>query len=507
MIIQKQEKVSSKDITVVNAYTNTHYQTHNAVIQPLDTLLYDTSKFVATFMHTKDIIITSIFLSKSIQEKDIAESLEIKVYEELDLDPLCEYVIAFIEKEEKEPSNKEREFQVFIAQKEYIEIIYASIEKDTKYIDLILPAPLLYSTLYKRDILDNKDVDCFIYFSREDTSVTLYENGLFLYAKSITYSLEQMYDKYCELVDQKIEKEAFYTRLKKEGLHPLGSQDDKILIHIFTEVFKMVHDIFTYVKRAFSIDKIDNIYLGSSEGKIIDLQEYSQGYLGIKTMHLHTIEDDLIPRHLPYLMQLCAYDYMEDETRLANLTIYQRPLSFSHRAGGQWLIAFLSVLILGLVYPLWHMIDTSVNHAAAFKLNKQNKALQIEASQYKQRIDTKQKEILLLDKKIAKNKIIYQNKSNVLTTIYHKKVNYQLKSTMIYAFTAALSKFDIKTDKLSSKKNIILISLLSPSDENIAQLMKYISGYYKEKIKKVDIGLIEKDKRGYYKGLLKVELK
>ena len=66
--------------------------------------------------------------------------------------------------------------------------------------DFISPAPLLYKTLYKKEILTDNGTHCFMYFTRHDAFVTIYHNGEYLYSKSIEFSLEKIYERYCELI-------------------------------------------------------------------------------------------------------------------------------------------------------------------------------------------------------------------------------------------------------------------------------------------------------------------
>ncbi len=40
------------------------------------------------------------------------------------------------------------------------------------------------------------------------------QNGEFLYSKSIEFSLEQIYEKYCEMIGEKIDEKEFYTILR-----------------------------------------------------------------------------------------------------------------------------------------------------------------------------------------------------------------------------------------------------------------------------------------------------
>ena len=71
-----------------------------------------------------------------------------------------------------------------------------------------------------------------------------------------------------------------------------------------------------------------------------------------------------------------------------------------------------------------------------------------------------------------------------------------------------MNKFDVHVDTMFSKDDILWLSIVSPDDRKLTELIKYISDTHFDVLSQIDIELIEKDpKSSYYKGLLKVELK
>jgi hypothetical protein len=144
----------------------------------LKKLSYNTSNFITSYVSNKDIISTTIHLSRSIPQEDIADILEIKAYEELGLDQASDYIISSTEVEN---GGEEREFHLFVAEPEVLDKLFLPIKQETKYIDLIIPAPLLYKTLYKKEILNDSGTHCFMYFTQKDAFVTFYKNGEYLY--------------------------------------------------------------------------------------------------------------------------------------------------------------------------------------------------------------------------------------------------------------------------------------------------------------------------------------
>jgi hypothetical protein len=510
MFLKKSSSESPvKNIVTLNAYTGKSYAFKNDLFKPLDKLTYNTSNFITSYVNNKDIISTTVHISRNIPEEDIRDILDIKAYEELGLDQATAYTISSFE---VETSGEERKFHIFVAEPESLDELYLPLKEETKYIDLIVPAPLLYKSLYKKEILQDNQAHCFVYFTQNDAFVTVYNNGQYLYSKSIEFSLEQIYDKYCESIGEKIDEKEFYTVLESEGLKTTNNDYQQNFMKIFAEVFITINDIIIYVKRAFELDSIDQMFIGSEKGPIIGLDDYSQNYLGLHSsdfnFNYNVTSEEWYTDQLQYLMLLSSFDYMEDESSLVNLTTYPRPPSFVNRASGQFIIATAAAITLSLAYPLVYLVGSYVNDAKIYALTIENNKLTAESNKYKKILSEKKSQIKVLDEKIKVLTDTYNRKSKTLTSIYDKKVNYRLKSGMFHTFAKELDQFEVNVDQLKSENNSVWLSLVSSDDRKFTEVIKYMSETHFDEIIGIDIERIQKDPASsYYKGLLKVELK
>ena len=500
---------SARNVITINAYTNMSYVLKNNSFQKLNKLGYNTSNFLTSYLSNKDMISTTVHISRSIPEEDIPDILDIKAYEELGLDQASDYIISSTEVKN---AGEEREFHIFVAEPSVLDDLYLPIKDKTKYIDLVIPAPLLYKPLYKKEMLPENGTHCFIYFTKLDAFVTLYKDGEFLYSKSIEFSLEQIYDKYCEMIGEKVDENEFFNILGSEGLKTTNNDYQQNFMKIFGEVFITINDIIIYAKRAFNLESIDQMFIGSVQGPIVGLDEYSQNYLGLQSADLNfnfNIDtDQWYTDQLQYLMLLSSFDYMENEESLVNLTMFPRAPSFVNRAGGQFLIATFAAISVGLAYPLIYLIGSYANDAKIYALNIENNKLQKESTKYKKILSEKKKEIGILDEKINKLSTKYGGKTKTLTSIYNKKVNYRLKSGIFHNIAEELTKFDVNIDMKYGKNDTVWISMVSASDRKLTEVIKYISDTHFNEIAQIDIELIEKDPTSnYYKGMLKVELR
>jgi len=505
----KKSKSTVRNIVTTNAYTEKKYIFKGDTFQSLKRLSYNTSNFITSYVSNKDIISTTIQLSRSIPEEDIADIIDIKAYEELGLDQASNYIISFMEVQN---AGEEREFNIFVAQPEVLEELYLPIKQQTKYIDLIVPAPLLYKALYKKEILQDTGTHCFIYFTKQDAFVTFYKNGEYLYSKSIEFSLEQIYDKYCEMVGEKIDEKEFFSILESEGLKTTNSDYQQNFMKIFGEVFITINDIIIYAKRAFQLETIDHMYIGSVQGPIIGLDEYSQNYLGLQSAELNfnysVNNDEWYIDQLQYLMLLNSFDYMEDESSTVNITMFPRAPSFLNRASGQFIVATFAAISVGLAYPLMYLVGSYIDDAKVYALKIENNKLSAEANKYKKILNIKKQKIKGLDDRISVLSNRYQGKTKTLTSVYNKKVEYRLKSGIFHRISEELTKFGVNVDMLRSENDTLWISLVSSDDRKLTQLIKYISDTHFNDINQIDIEKIQQDHENhYYRGLLKVELR
>ncbi len=510
MFMKKSSSNSAiKNIVTHNVYAKKSYIYKDEAFKPLNKLTYNTSNFITSYINNKDIISTTVRLSKSIPEEDISDILEIKAYEELGLDQANSYIISSTEIESED---EEREYHIFVSEPEFLDSLYLPVKENTKYLDLIIPAPLLYKTLYTKEILGDNSTHCFVYFTQDDAFVTLYKNGQYIYSKSIEFSLEQIYDKYCEAVGEKVDEKEFYSILESEGLKTTNNDYQQNFMKIFAEVFITINDIIIYAKRAFELETIDQMFIGSQKGPIIGLDDYSQNYLGLHSTELnfnYNVEsDEWYTDQLQYLMLLSSFDYIEDETSFVNLTMYPRPPSFLNRASGQFIIATFAAISLSLAYPLTYLVGSYINDAKIYALNIENTQLKKESTKYKKILSEKKSIIKGLDGKINKLSGIYQGKTKTLKAIYEQKVNYRLKSGIYHSIADDLHKYEVQVDKISGEKNTLWLSMVSSDDRKFTEVIKYISDTHFDDIVEIDIAKIEKDiVNNYYKGLLKVELK
>jgi hypothetical protein len=507
---RKEKTNKPSTIVTIDHYRDKSYLLKDRTLHPLKKLTYKSQYFFTTYLANKDMIIAPVEVSSGIDEADLEGLLEDRAYEELGLDPAKEYIIRHQEILSGDTSKKT--YQLFVVEHERYVELFGPLRDRIKYIDLIVPAPLLYRSLYAMEALEPKGVHAFLYFASHDTFLTFYKDGQYLYSKSIQYSLEQIYDRYCEMVGSAVDREPFFKTLKKEGLKTLQVDYQQNLMKLFGEIFISVNDIIIYTKRAYDLEVIDRMFIGSEFGMIAGIDEYVQNYLGL---HASPLEfdfgfrtDDWHIDQIQYFLAASATTYLESPEEKINFTLYPKPPAFFKRPSGQ-IVAMLAVALLAaFAMPIYYYVTAGMNDIQTAKINKEERALAQEVAKYKRLLKQKQDEYNKISDVVKKLAERFTAKEKTLQSIYDKKVHYRLKSDQLASFSDDLNAFDVRTNGIASQQDLYQLSLISPSDTRITKLIKAISEKYYDDIKSIDIEMIHKDTNStFYQGILKVDLK
>jgi uncharacterized protein YktA (UPF0223 family) len=505
----KKEK-SFQSIVTIDNYNQRSYIFRQDEVRPLEKLQFKSQNYYTSFIANKDLIIAPLSISRNIEDEDIPGALEDKAYDELGLDPATEYLLQY---HETAGDGEGRVFQVFILERARYDEIFENLRQSIKYVDLVVPAPLLYETLYDQNLVERNKVHCFLYFTNYDTTLTFYRNGEYLYSKSIQYSLRQIYDRYCEIAGKTVDEKQFFRIFQKEGVKTTHLEYQQNLSKLFNEIFITINDIVIYTKRAYRVDVIDQMFIGSEFGPISGVDEYAQNYLGLYSGPLlfdfKVKSDEWYVDQYHYMMVRTAQRYLSEPESIVNFTQNPRPPAFHKRASGQFILGLAAAILLASAYPLYYLASSYLIDLNNYQLSKKEKELGAEVAKYRTLLGKKRAEIKRLDKRIAQLKQTYEAKERTLRSVYDKKVNYRLKSNQLAAFADALSKYGLHSDEIMSHNDSYAISLIAESDRNITGLVRDTAKRYASGIKMIDIEHISADRNNtsLYQGILKVDLK
>ncbi len=449
---------------------------------------FSKEQYAVSFLNTKGFISALIGISKNIPDDDIYDALETKVYEELALDMAVEYQFHYIEATRR-ATESERFFHVFIVDPLTLDQTFVRVIDRIKYIDQIVPAPLLYKALYVKEIIDTSDVHCFIYFQENDAFFTVYNEQEFVYTKSLKFSLQQMHEHFCELTGESIDFPTFKNLLGEEGLNTSNPQYQKNLIKLFGEIFLHISDVLTYAKRAYDIKKFDELFIGTSVGSVTGLDEYAQTYLGLKTLPFdfnygfNTNGAKVDQMH--QLMHL--YGRLEaDERYDCNFTIFHRPPPFAKRDSGKLILVTAAALAAALLYPgvYWGLSYAEDFHHAV--LAKEYEQVHIEKTTREATINLKMANKNAAQALLDEQTTAYKQKQDTLIQIHEKKVNYPMKAKIMADFTRSFAQYRVQLKTIgyqeeANQSKTFTFGLTSSSTQDITALLKHLTETKRDK--------------------------
>jgi hypothetical protein len=149
-----------------------------------------------------------------------------------------------------------------------------------------------------------------------------------------------------------------------------------------------------------------------------------------------------------------------------------------------------------------------MNDLQTYKLKKDDAILAQEVTKYKRILRQKKGEYEKATAIVKELTNRFVAKEKTLRSVYNKKVHYRLKSDQMTSLSKDLDKFGVHTNALRSDMDSYSISLISPNDTKITQLIKAISDKYYSEINLIDIKTIQRDKNStFYQGVLKVNFR
>lgn len=471
--------------TIVSAdpYKGDWYISTFNTISSTDSPSFAKEQYAVSFLNTKSFISTLIGISKNIPDDDVFDALENKVYEELALDMAIEYHLHYIEAALRH-TETERFFHVFVVDPLTLDQDFAQVVDAIKYVDQIVPVPLLFKSLYVKELIDSNGVHCFIYFQENDAFFCIYNEQEFVYAKSLKFSLIQMHERFCELLGEFIDLNGFKSLLAKEGLNASNPEHQKNLIKLFGEIFLHISDIMTYAKRAYDIKKFDEIFIGTSVGSINGLDEYAQTYLGLKAEPLNfnygfnTSGEEVDQIH--QLMHL--YGRLDaDERYECNFTIFHRPPPFAKRDSGKLILATAAGLAAALLYP---GVYWGLSYAEDFRhavLTKEYEQVHIEKMTREATINLKLANKNAAQALLDEQQTAYKQKQDTLIKVHEKKVDYPMKAKIMADFTQSFAQYRVQlktiayNEENNSTKKTFTFGLTSSSTQDITALLKHLT--------------------------------
>lgn len=497
------------NIVTIDPFLKKNFSFKDNELKRIPRLGYNSSNFVTSFIPSNKVIISVLEISANIMDEDVADVLNLKAYEELGLDQAKEYQMEYI----SQGRFKEYErYIVCIVDPLELNDIFEETLDSTKYLDLLVPAPLLYKGLYdSRIVATSPGVHSYLYFSENDIFITFYRDGDYFYSKTIEGSITEFHSKYMEETESEISVKDFLAIFKK-GLENDDHNKRQLISRNLTDVFSEINAIIIYAKRSFDFEQIESFFYSTTFGNINGVSElsyYKTGY-SVKEIpfdfRIESIDSDIDILH--FLMVLYSQKFLTVGNELLNFLIYDRPPAFHKRASGQFIMSFGLAVIIGVSVPGYFLGKNYFNQVQIYMKEKEVKELDIETNKYQTILSNQRKKLKEINEKVLKKKKIYDNKNKTIRSIYDKKVHYKMKSDLLHQFSVEINNFGIEIEKVKTKDDFFFFYIVSDNEDKITDFIKNISSNYYKKIRHIDIKSISyNEEKDLYYGTLEVDLK
>jgi len=434
-------------------------------------------------------------LSDNLSDEELRLQVEIRMYEEGNLNSEEEYTIDFIRHHISNDSDALVE--VFALSHTKAREYFTEAFTKLKAIDSITPAFMVYGSLY--DTLP-KGNDLFIYAGEEESFGAIYQDGRYVAHRSLE-TLTSV------AVATGLDLAKLRDFLQSKGLieeNYLPEELNKFILvqeRIAKNIERLVHTI-NHKRGLFGLTKINNIYL-DFEGKDIQGLDAIFNAYGIYDVKISPLT---LPNTLPSQIHetLCATYLQESETSF-NLSPFKRKAPWYTRESGKFLgllTGALLIVLLTFVAMEW-MIS---NEETRFEeLNAQLEVLKKETATYSASL---QKNTALLKEQQSTNKLLIDEISLIKgaeeTASLIRDMHLQRQQFLIDT-TSEMGRYRLGAlamEQNGSKEMSILVVSNYTQRDDIAKLM---SGLYARGYQNVETHEIKLDNNNTtYNSLVKV---
>jgi len=501
----KKVNTVTNGIVSIDPYTKKTYNFLDNTLSEGNLKFYDRKNFYISYIYMRDLTTGSVEIANAVNSEDLDDAIEVQSYDELGLDTSQEYTIKYVESNSSDSEN--RVFNVFAIAKNKISEVFEDVGS-IKHIDYITPAPLLFSALYKKEYLPRGKIDSFIYLDYNDAHISIYQDGEYLFSKSLTFSLKKISEEFAKSLAQHIDEKEFFNLLKVQGLKTTDSVVQKSLMKIFGDMFNYVNDVLQFAKRSNNLEKIDNIYIGSKIGEIKGLSELANSYTDIDCKKLeikvskNSAEIDIDP--IFEIMTIFAREYLNLNDDTLNISMFKKEPPFFTRPSGKLTKTVAAALIFSLAYPVYQVSQTYLLEEEYKMLDIRNNTLTTNVNSMKVAMSEVIEQKKDITKKLEVKSKDLSFRTKLLHQIYNKKVSYPMKAKVLNDLFKKVNKHKSQVAKLENHEREIILSVRSAKDKYITELIKELS---QNKNYKVSTDVIKKDKKkSFYQSAIKVEL-
>lgn len=489
--------------------TNSLYESDGLSSNTIDIGETARPKSTVVVLPDRDFVFHNFEIQRDLTREQLAETVEIRMFQDAGLNPMLEYKNSFACRDSKQDDRMKAVNAVAVS--------YGAIESATEklkakisYIDAILPTSTLPYALYNAEILEKKR-DVFIYFQKEALVVSIFDNGEFVYGKTQDNGLRKLLESYAILSGKRVEFDDFVKILLT--IDELDGEEDRQLLIDIREVLSSsllgIKNILLYASRVSGLNEFDRIIIGSTIGTISGLDLLAQELFEIET-HEFNFYTDFYTKGSAYMDQVALLALLEANNianelpaNPYNCTIYRRPGAFLTRKGGK-ILAFMSAAVfVVLLLPAYYQAQIFYyDYRASHALEEIGKSkAEFEANAMQRDLLIKEREDL--NKQLQDATDQYGFAKAQLDEIHKRRTINKPVATNLAAIFADIESANLQITALDLKSRELNLKLISDQDTKITALLNTLvdKGYI------TSLNIITQDDKKLYEAELKVRLK
>jgi len=444
---------------------------------------------ITSSIDLKDVIDYVFKLPKSLSKQELDVQAEIYFYENAGLDLTKKYITYFLYKDIKQNEEYQIVEAISISHNKLKDIFENSLNR-TKYIDYISLSFLAFEKFYDIHKKPPKN-DAFVYLDEKQSFVSVFQNGKYVYAKSLPTidkllkSINLDYDDFVKIISLKgVDKEAYEP--SEEFIY------DEIN-EFFRDYFTNIHNRFSYGRSVFYIENINNIYF-YTPFKIPKLDDNKDFWT------LSGIEFNQLPVEQFFLEKLILRYNSEHYTDEINFSIFPKPPKLYKRKIFQFFaVLFLSFSIFAGDFSYrWYQ-----NNQIQKKIDKLNKTIKTKKS-FVSILERKNKSVTEKQKTYKKQIIeattdIEYDKNILISSLNY--LEYPKATDDFLLITKILQRNSLKTNSIVKNDNNFSIDLVAITNKR-DHISIFMQDLIKAGYKNVDTSFID-NKKGIYTSVIR----
>jgi len=357
---------------------------------------------VISYIDIADTISETVDMPSYLSGAELYEAIEIKLFDELALEPTEEYIIGYDEISDDSETAGTKKYVAFVAVKRVLEQKLSALSGG--YVDFVFTPQTAIKTLFKKNILSDSSTFAFVYIYLDSAFLCVYQDGNLTYQKAIRSSVKTLSERYSEILGERVDGEDFVKILTNSEFRAKRVEYQKGYAELLKEFFTAISDILVHAKRINQISGYEAIYVGTEHGNIAEIVEDAKEYFETPFRNFDFNLGHRSECFADMMSRLMLYAFVEDAYSYENLNFspFKRPPPLFKRDAGKFMALSTVALIATCAYPLFNFTAANAYYSYEVgKLAKELSKLDSEALAYREQIDSLQKIEQTLRSKIS----------------------------------------------------------------------------------------------------------